>query len=226
MSPYTDLQLRSKLVTSLIFPHLDYCSAVMGDLPGILDTKLQVLLNSCVRYVFQLAWREHVSPYRSQLRWLTVRNRRLYLSTCLLHKTLLTSVPSYLSSNISLEPARSSRRPGPFLKIPFSYSQQLLDSFTIHTANFWNSLPQPIRQSDSLPSFKHLLKQFLLVSESSNLAFTSTPQSSLSSTAPSPLQSAAGSAIFGNFREPLVVFIALFNYLINFFIMYSQSNII
>ena len=167
MSRYTDEQLRAKLITTLVFPHFDYCAAVLGDIPGTLDTRLQISLNSCVRYVFNLSWREHVTPHRLKLNWLSARNRRLFLSSRLLHKTILTSSPDYLKARTSfLNPTRPSRRAGPFLIIPFSTSQQYLDSFTISTSRFWNTLDAPLRQAESIDQFKTMLKRFLLTSES------------------------------------------------------------
>ena len=166
MSKFTDEQMRTKLVTSLVFPHFDYCASALGNISGCLDSRLQITLNSCVRYVFGLSWREHITPYRLKLEWLSARNRRLLLSTRLLHKTLLTSTPPYLKIRFSYHtPLRPSRREGPFLGLPFTTSQQFLDSFTIHTSRFWNSLPASFRQSDSIDSFKSNLKAFLLKSE-------------------------------------------------------------
>lgn len=166
MAKYTDEQLRTKLISTLIFPHFDYCAAALGDLTGTLDSRLQVALNSCVRFVFNLKWWDHVTPHRLKLLWLSARNRRLFLSTRLLHKIILTSNPEYLLNRFSFStPLRPSRREGPFLRIPFSNSQQFLDSFTISTSKFWNSLPLSLRQSDSIDTFKLLLKKFLQKSE-------------------------------------------------------------
>ena len=47
----TDLALRKYLITSLVFPHLDYCSSIFGELHQSQDLIIQKLLNSCVRYV-------------------------------------------------------------------------------------------------------------------------------------------------------------------------------
>ena len=176
MSAYTDIEFRSNLITTLIFPLFDYCAALYGDLTGILDTKLQTALNSCVRYVFGLGCREHITPYRHQLGWLTARNRRLYLSSRLLHKTLITSSPPYLSDLFEFhEPIHPSRREGPQIKIQFTFSQQLMDSFSVHTAKFWNSLPASMRMADTVSRHKDQLKEYLLESELSQASSLFTP---------------------------------------------------
>ena len=68
---------RTTLVTSLIFPILDYCCRVYKDLTDELNTMLQQLRNCGIRFIFDLRWDVHISLYRKILRWLTVRSRRL-----------------------------------------------------------------------------------------------------------------------------------------------------
>ncbi|XP_046417427.1 uncharacterized protein LOC124178234 [Neodiprion fabricii] len=70
--------LRNYLVTALVFPLLDYCSVVFNDISGVLNTRLQRLLNSCIRFVCGAARDEHITPHRRALGWLSVRDRRLY----------------------------------------------------------------------------------------------------------------------------------------------------
>ena len=118
---FTDEWLRAKLISTLVLPHFDYCAAIVGELSGTLDTRLQVAL-----FVFNQGWREHVTPYRIKLHWLSVRNRRLYLSARLLHKRLLTSRPSYLKKRLTwMETSRPQRREGPFTLISHHLSNSL-----------------------------------------------------------------------------------------------------
>ena len=69
-------ELRSTLVTSLIFPILNYCCLVYNDLSDELNTKLQQLINCGIRFIFDLRQDVHISPYRRSLGRLTVRSRR------------------------------------------------------------------------------------------------------------------------------------------------------
>lgn len=150
MSAFTDTDTRRKLTSHLVFSALDYYAAIYDDPPGQLDTKLQILLSSCVRHVFGLGWHEHVTPFCQELNWLLARNCRFYLSSRLLHKILLTSSPSHLFDLFNFHVLLyASRREGSQIKIQFSTSQQLLDSFSVHTANFWNSLPSALRTKRS-----------------------------------------------------------------------------
>ena len=71
-------ELRPTLVTSLIFPILDYYCIVCNDLTDELNTKLQQLINCGIRFIFDLRRDVHLSPFRRSLGWLTVRFRRVY----------------------------------------------------------------------------------------------------------------------------------------------------
>ena len=71
--------LRKQLASSLVLSHLDYCSLVYLDVKRELPKKLQILPNSCVRYVTGAKKNEHISPYRNKLEWLDIRKRSAYL---------------------------------------------------------------------------------------------------------------------------------------------------
>ena len=72
-------ELRSTLVTSLIFPILDYCCLVYNDLTDEPNTKLQRLIGCGIRFIFDLKRDVYISPFSRSLGWLTVKSRRLYL---------------------------------------------------------------------------------------------------------------------------------------------------
>ena len=89
-------ELRSKLVTSLICPIMDYCCLVYNDFSDELNTKLQQLINCGIRFIFYLRRDVHISPYRTSLGWLTVRSRRLYFLGIATFNILQGSSPPYL----------------------------------------------------------------------------------------------------------------------------------
>ena len=97
----TNPPLRKHLIMSLVFPHLDYCIAAIGELSQGQYRIIQKLLNSCVRYVFDIKRRDHVTPYRLNLGWLSASNRNKYSSLTQLYTILKTSKPSYLYDNLN-----------------------------------------------------------------------------------------------------------------------------
>ena len=163
-------KLRIKLVNSLILPHIDYCCLVYHGLSSELNTKLQRLVNCCIRFIFNLRRNEHITPYRRSLGWLSVKNRRLYFLGCLTYRILHLPSPSYLSE-LSPPPDplvrrsdRSTSQSSTFL-IPSHRTITYRNSFRLSAIYFWHSLPDHIISASSLDSFKVLLRTFLNESE-------------------------------------------------------------
>ena len=50
------------------------------------DQIIQKIQNSCVRYVTRGRMRDHISPSRFRLAWVSIYNRRLSLALCLIYK--------------------------------------------------------------------------------------------------------------------------------------------
>lgn len=82
--------LRSRLITTLAFPHIDYCSAVFTDITSELDLKLYRVTNACLRFVYGVRRDQHITPYYKRSRWLKVTRRREYFVGCLLHNIIAT----------------------------------------------------------------------------------------------------------------------------------------
>ncbi|CAD6211690.1 GSCOCG00012804001-RA-CDS, partial [Cotesia congregata] len=60
------------------------------------NCKLQRSLNTAIRFIYNLKKDEHISPYRRELGWLSVKSRRMYYLACYFYKLLSISKPSYL----------------------------------------------------------------------------------------------------------------------------------
>lgn len=163
-------ELRTKLITTLIFPHFDYCCLVYNSLTDELNTKLQRLLNCCIRFIFDIRRNVHITPYRLQLNWLSVRNRRLYFLGISIYQLLSTSTPSYLYNIFSfLDPLlrRSSRThsPSTIFSIPQHRTSTYRNSYALAAIYWWHSLSEDITSSPSVSVFKIRLRNFLLATE-------------------------------------------------------------
>ncbi|XP_050455556.1 uncharacterized protein LOC126853664 [Cataglyphis hispanica] len=93
--------LRSKLVTMLIYPHVDYCCAAYTDMTTKHNLKLHRAINSCIRFIFNVKADMHITPYYERLRWLRINSRRTYFVGCLLFRILRTGQPGRLHSNFN-----------------------------------------------------------------------------------------------------------------------------
>ena len=74
------------LTKSLAAVHLDYCAGIFSGLDSSASRQLQVLLNSCVRFITNLPWRSHVTESRRRLGFLTADARRKFLSLVMLYQ--------------------------------------------------------------------------------------------------------------------------------------------
>src|SRR5436190_23138854 len=88
--------IKAKLVISLIYPHIDYCCAVLTDLTSLSDLKLYRAVNACIRFIFNLRRDIHITPYYTRLRWLKPNKRRDYFVACQLYNILSTQQPNLL----------------------------------------------------------------------------------------------------------------------------------
>lgn len=156
------LQLIIKLISTLILPHFDYCCLVYNDMTDELNSKLQVLANNCIRFIYDLRRDDHVSPFRRRLGWLTVKQRRLYFLGIMVYKILRLQSPNYLSE--LLQRADDTLRRS--VRFPVSSSTFLIPnhrttayhrSFRLSAAYFWHALPQHIVAATSLNIFKSKL---------------------------------------------------------------------
>lgn len=153
-------ELRTTLVSTLIFPIIDYCSLVYNDVSAELNIKLQRLINSSIRFIFNLRRDEHITAYRRQLGWLTVKRRRLYFMGIATFNVLNNKAPSYLVELFRLS------QPSPYparlatintFHIPLHRTSTFGNSFVIAAKYFWHSLPLGIRSSPTLNTFKQRL---------------------------------------------------------------------
>jgi hypothetical protein len=167
------LQLRVKLVTALIWPLLDYCALVYNDVTDELNGRLQSLINCAIRFIFSLKRDEHITPFRHQLGWLSVRNRRLYFLGIEMYKISRGMSPSYLSE-IFIKPDSLIRRSSRLAlehayQIPIHRTETYHRSFHLAGIYLWNSLPTAIVSSSTVTEFKRKLHIHLFSLESSSV---------------------------------------------------------
>ena len=92
----TNLRLRKHLIQMLLFPLIDYCCVLYNNLLNDVNSRLQTLVNSGIRYIYGLERWEHITPYGRELGWLTTTARAQYFAANLLRKIFNTVTPSYL----------------------------------------------------------------------------------------------------------------------------------
>ena len=120
--------------------------------------------NSLARTIYPSAKRsDHISPVLHKLHWLPVSSRIEFKIATLTFKVLKFQQPAYIYDLIApYIPPRSLRSSNKnLLIVPDIRSEMGRRSFSFASPSIWNSLPQHIRSSDSLPAFRGLLKTYL-----------------------------------------------------------------
>ncbi len=136
---------------------LDYCNALLAGLPSCTIKHLQMIQNAAARLVFNEPKRAHVTPRFISLHWLPVAARIKFKTLMLAYRTATGSAPSYFHSLLRIYiPSRSLRSASERrLVVPSQRGTKSLSrTFSFTVPGWWNDLPTPIRNADSLTIFK------------------------------------------------------------------------
>jgi len=151
------------VVVALVLSRLDYANSVLTSLPAYLVKRLQSMLNASARLIYGLRRFDHVSE---ALHWLHIPERVQFKLAVLVHRVLHGNAPEYLGqfTRLSEVPSRSSLRSASsthLLVPPVCRSTVGARAFLVDEPALWNSLPADITSIDSLPVFRHRLKNYL-----------------------------------------------------------------
>ena len=79
---------------------LDWCNSLLY---GVLENLLRKMQNAAARLLTNTRRRDHITPVLRQLYyWLPVQGRVEFKITCLAHRSLTSTAPTYLSADIQL----------------------------------------------------------------------------------------------------------------------------
>lgn len=165
----TDRNLRIQLVHSAILSKVDYCNSLYTFLPKISTKKLQKVINSSVRFIFNITGldrRKHITPRLQELHFLPVEYRVNFKICLMVYKSLNFRSPLYIQELVNL------RKPNQDRLLRIDNDKLILEylkpakqdyknrSFSFAAPNLWNSLPFDVRSSESVNIFKRNLKTF------------------------------------------------------------------
>ena len=145
---------------------VDYCNSLLYGVPKYVLQRLQRVLNCAARKVFKSNKYDHITPLLRELHWLPIQQRIEFKILLITFKALNKQAPTYLTDLlISHTPSRSLRSSSKnLLKIPMhnlkSYGGR---SFALASAVLWNSLPQSLRDLQSVETFKLKVKEHLFL---------------------------------------------------------------
>lgn len=166
---YLDSDTCNHIVRSLVLSRLDYGNALLLGSNQTDIARLQRLQNWGAKLIFRATKYDHASPFLQQLHWLPVKERIAFKILMCVFKAINGIAPDYVSSLLTLyAPARGGLRSSTDvtrLEVPKIRNRTLKSTadktFFLTAPSMWNSLPQSIRSTGSLPVFKKGLKSHL-----------------------------------------------------------------
>ena len=153
------------LVSAFILSRIDYCNSLLSGCPRSLILRLQKVQINAARLILRISKREHISPHLASLHWLPIDARIKYKLACICYNSMSTNSPPYLSDLLTVytaSPQLRSCSDNAVLRRPsvrtVSYGQR---SFAYSAPSAWNALPQQVRSSDSVSTFRSRTKTHL-----------------------------------------------------------------
>ena len=155
--------IANTIACAVVSSRLDYCNSLLAGVSGANLDKLQRVQNALARVVTGTRRRDHITPILAELHWLPVRARITFKIATLVFKIRTTHQPPYLDALVvDYIPARTLRSASKILLREERPRTAIgARSFRHTAAKTWNGLPDNIRQSQSLATFRTHLKKHL-----------------------------------------------------------------
>ena len=155
--------LRRMLCNSLIQPHFDYaCSAWYPNLNKGIKEKLQITQNKCIRFCLKLGNRSHIGVKEFEtINWLPVGARVEQCVNTHIYKRFHNLCPDFMKNVFPLPDfsERCTRKSSFKLMKPFRKSVYGQRALSFLGPSIWNNLPNSIKGTTSVNSFKHSIKK-------------------------------------------------------------------
>ena len=155
---------RTMVIQSLVLSLINYCSKVWGMTSKQQIERVQKLQNFAAKVAEGNARKfDHVTPIINKLDWLKVDEQIKFDVGLTVYKTVHNQYPDWLI------PLKSRNQAG--FRSTRQYSELLVNrtstdigknKLSITGPTVWNSLPQSIRDCNSIPSFKKALKRHII----------------------------------------------------------------
>jgi len=159
-----DQTLKLYLCDTLVLSKFNYCDTVFSSCLVSADVKrIQRVQNACLRFVYGMSKRQHISPALSLSGWLNMAQRRFLHAACLFHKIINTAAPPYLYNKIKFRTDihNINIRFKNVICIPKHKLELYKRSFTYQISKVYNVIPEAFKHL-SLLGFKRKLKVELL----------------------------------------------------------------
>lgn len=161
---YLSEKIKTLLCESLVLSNFSYCAPVYYPCLDVLTrNRIQRTQNSCLRYIFGIRRREHISHKLKDLKWMNMNNRLKLQTLCLYHQIILTKTPSYLYNKISFRSdIHNINIRNKNCITPPSHKTSLYErSFSYNISKLYNAVPVDIKQRLTVKQFKNQMSTYL-----------------------------------------------------------------
>ena len=144
------------LCDSLVLSYFNYADVLYSPfLSYQLKYKIQKVQNACLRTIYGIRRRDHVSHKLGEALWLNMGNRRLLHAACHFHRIIITGKPPYLKSRIRFRSdvhTLNIRFRGT-LTPPIHRTELFKKSFSYYITKVYNAIGESLRACASVSAF-------------------------------------------------------------------------
>ena len=163
-------QSKITLCQSLVLSQFNYCDIIYASMDSFLEKKIQKTQNLCLRFIFNIKKRNQNTDYNlllKQLGWLNMKTKTIKNGLVMMYKILNGLAPNYLADFINLTSEIHNRNTGSSSNNSIWINKNITSkihrkSFFFFIANIYNNIPQNIKQTTSLTSFKKAINKHIL----------------------------------------------------------------
>ena len=96
-APFLPINTRALMFITMVLLHLDYCCTIWGTTSDTNIGKLQKIQNRGMRIILQCHPRTHIADMLSNLKWLSNKQRIVFLTAVLVFKIMHSQTPNHMS---------------------------------------------------------------------------------------------------------------------------------
>ena len=167
-------------IFSWVSSGLDYCSSLLVGTPSSVIQPMQKVQNSTACLILRALHHQHCTSLLQQLHWLPISKQIKHKIAWMCKNSITGSTSSNLSELLQLySPSHSlhSSSDTHMLKLQhFNCKTHCFHSFSCFGPHTCNDLPQDVRHSTTLSSFKNKFKTFFFSLSTSTEQYCSLPQ--------------------------------------------------
>ena len=159
------------VANAFVSSRLDYCNSLFSSLSNVNLHRLQSIQNTAARIVTNSCKYTWITLVLRKLHWFPIQFRSEFKLATLVYKFIHTFFPKYFAPHLSTYRTtyntRHSQSVANFLNVPkfqptiHKSTKQFGFSFAFDAPTVWNSLPEDIRASPTITSFRKKLKTYL-----------------------------------------------------------------